>query len=1338
MKIKSKAKATIALMASLLVGITVSSTLRLVKDVHAEENGVSFKAVDSEHPTDTVSSFFGVDIINSNGEIYNRADQPVQDNKFDLSKKPTTDPSGGALCRDWQESYELYNGYGNGTNDISGYSDSYYWDGSSWIAGCPDPLSQPSSTGFWYAEKQTKESYDLVTGAATTEYYWTVQVRREMYSTATSVYTLPAGDYTLLLKDVPGSYTDENGVSYSDYSSSFKYQFEQEQVSFTVTEGSPTTVNIPIKRINLATVTIDTKDSTHPSDDVENCSYTLIDENGDIIDYARTGSANVIRVPDSKLDISNIPTVDPSGYSLQLSTSSENTYIGREYSNSLRFDDYYWNGTTWQKEKIYSSTGYWEAIIATIGRTNETTGEWEEYSYWKVRQNKNDTKYDSMKKIPAGNYTLVVTSLPSGYYDEAGNWHSPSNADKFRYEAEQTEVSFTVTDQDTTVVFPVRRIQFHQVNFVFKDVDNPAYSFGSPHYYAFNEAGDLYTGSGWGNFTTDLKLDVENVPSVDPVGGSLTEESFNSYGKQAYRGTVYDSDPGVSGYYYWNGTTWQKEKIYSSTGYWMADVSDGEYYDSEQGTWVTGKWRWCITYYDDSEYSPAYLKAGNYTLALSTADRTPTYYYDAEGNYHDGSSENFSYEYVKQSGIAFTVTDTDESSQTVEVPIKKVQKYTVTVKPTDALDPTCTPDNSFYYQLFNEAGQIYAFGRGFQDDQKIDSSNMPTTDPVGGELKFEGVTSYGRKIYKGTSYDSEPDVHAYYSWNGSEWRKYGLPSSTGYWYAYLQSEYHTDESTGQWVAYKWHWAVTVDAAKEQSGDTFSLPAGNYTLRILTVPRGYQDAEGNWHGDGNEGYYKAEQSEVSFTVEDSDITVDVPFVRHERYKTYADMKDSKSSDYTYGDNISGYIKNEEGKYYYFFGDLPNGFYEDTGVDYGTPTTDPDGGELTYQYSETYYGPLFAEPQNGGTYYWNGSAWIDEPLFSLKGTWVATYVQTNGSYCWKVKNATSDALVSLGNGNYTWLESGTYTFVPVVYPTYMYQNGNSTWIDRDDVKAIEPVTFTVNGAETAFDVIIERIPSRVISLSLVDKDDTAYKVYIKRIATDSAIYRVKNLDTGKYLDHNGEERDLIVASKANIPAVDPVGGSTKIKENSTFDGLPVYTGTEYTSDPQIWTTYYWTGSEWATSSGDFFNGAWTASINSESRYDSEQETWVTDKWYWEVKWDNHARGCMIGLGASSSPLITIKGTGNFQIEELVPPSCYISPDGVTVTGSVYKKINPVQLTITDDSPDEINITLEYERIPLSEKMPEAGERASMLLTLTGCLAMIALAFTATRSRRKKVVG
>ena len=1338
MKIKSKAKATIALMASLLVGITVSSTLRLVKDVHAEENGVSFKAVDSEHPTDTVGSFFEIDIINSNGEIYNRADQPVQDNKFDLSKKPTTDPSGGALCRDWQESYELYNGYGNGTNDISGYSDSYYWDGSSWIAGCPDPLSQPSSTGFWYAEKQTKESYDLVTGAATTEYYWTVQVRREMYSTATSVYTLPAGDYTLLLKDVPGSYTDENGVSYSDYSSSFKYQFEQEQVSFTVTEGSPTTVNIPIKRINLATVTIDTKDSTHPSDDVENCSYTLIDENGDIIDYARTGSANVIRVPDSKLDISNIPTVDPSGYSLQLSTSSENTYIGREYSNSLRFDDYYWNGTTWQKEKIYSSTGYWEAIIATIGRTNETTGEWEEYSYWKVRQNKNDTKYDSMKKIPAGNYTLVVTSLPSGYYDEAGNWHSPSNADKFRYEAEQTEVSFTVTDQDTSVIIPVRRIQFHQVNFVFKDVDNPAYSFGSPYYYAFNEAGDLYTGSGWGNFTTDLKLDVENVPSVDPVGGAVTKKDhyYTPDGKNIYVGTVYDSKPEYSGTTYrWNGTAWQTEMVYSSTGHWTANVVEDSYYDSE-GQQIT-RWLWRITYDDGSEYSPAYLKAGNYTLSLSTAGCTPTYYYDAEGNYHDGSSENFSYEYVKQSGIAFTVTDTDESSQTVEVPIKKVQKYTVTVKPTDALDPTCTPDNSFYYQLFNEAGQVFD-GYSFRDDQTLDLSDAPTTDPVGGTLTYSKTYIDGRTEYKGTMYGSDPNL-SYQYWNGTSWQSEKVYSSTGYWYASIKEAQHYDSTQGQYVTDGWYWAVTKDITciQQSDGYWFLLPEGSYVLQVLTAPEIYVDAEGSWHWSGNEFTYEAQQPEIEFTVSGEDTTVSVPFTRDQRYQVTANMKDSKSDSVTYGNSISGYIKDAEGKYY-AYGDIPRGFYEDTGVDYGTPTTDPDGGSLTYQYSETYYGPLFAEPQNGGTYYWNGSAWIDEPLFSLKGTWVATYVQTNGSYCWKVKNATSDALVSLGNGNYTWLESGTYTFVPVDYPTYMYQNGNSTWIDRDDVKAIEPVTFTVNGAETTFDVIIERIPSRVISLSLVDKDDTAYKVYIKRIATDSAIYRVKNLDTGKYLGPNGEERDLIVASKANIPAVDPVGGSTKIKENSTFDGLPVYTGTEYTSDPQIWTTYYWTGSEWATSSGDFFNGAWTASINSESRYDSEQETWVTDKWYWEVKWDNHARGCMIGLGASSSPLITIKGTGNFQIEELVPPSCYISPDGVTVTGSVYKKINPVQLTITDDSPDEINITLEYERIPLSEKMPEAGERASMLLTLTGCLAMIALAFTATRSRRKKVVG
>lgn len=1334
MKIKSKAKATIALMASLLVGITVSSTLRLVKDVHAEENGVSFKAVDSEHPTDTVSSFFGIDIINSNGEIYNKSGQMVQDNKFDLSKKPTTDPSGGALCRDWQESYELYNGYGNGTNDISGYSDSYYWDGSSWIVGCPDPLSQPSSTGFWYAEKQTKETYDLVTGVATTEYYWTVQVHREMYSTATAVYSLPAGDYTLLLKDVPGSYTDENGVSYSDYSSSFKYQFEQEQVSFTVTEGSPTTVNIPVKRINLATVTIDTKDSTHPSDDVENCSYTLIDENGDIIDYARTGSANVIRVPDSKLDISNIPTVDPSGYSLQLSTSPNeygNTYIGREYSNSLRFDDYYWNGTTWQKEKIYSSTGYWEAIIATIGRTNETTGEWEEYSYWKVRQNKNDTKYDSMKKIPAGNYTLAVTSLPSGYYDEAGNWHSPSYTEMFRYEAEQTEVSFAVTDQDTTVVFPVKRIQFYRVNFVFKDVDNPAYSFGSPSFYAFNEAGDLYAGNGWGNFIADAKVDIENVPSVDPVGGSLTEESFNSYGKRAYRGTVYDSDPGVSGYYYWNGTTWQKEKIYSSTGYWRAYVSDDEYYDSEQGTLVTGKWRWCITYNDGSECEFADLAEGNYTLSLSTADRTPTYYYDAEGNYHDGPSENFSYEYVKQSGIAFTVTDTDESSQTVEISIKKIQKYSVTVKPTDALDPTCTP-SYFRYQLFTEAGQVFD-GYSFRDDQMLDLSDAPTVDPVGGTLTYSNTYSDGRTEYKGTMYGSDPKL-SYQYWNGTSWQAEMVYSSTGYWYASIKEAQRYDSTQGQWVTDGWYWAVTEGITCIQQSE-FLLPEGNYILQVLTAPEKYVDAEGNWHYEGNEFSYEAQQPEIEFTVSGKDTTVSVPFTRDQRYQVTANMKDSKSDSVTYGNSISGYIKDAEGKYY-AYGDIPRGIYEDTGVDYGTPTTDPDGGSLTYQYSETYYGPLFAEPQNGGTYYWNGSAWIDEPLFSLKGTWVATYVQTNGSYCWKVKNATSDALVSIGNGNYTWLENGTYTFVPVVYPTYMYQNGNSTWIDRDDVKAIKPVTFTVNGAETTFDVIIERIPSRAISLSLVDKDDTAYKVYNKSVSSDSATYRVKNLDTGKYLNFNGEEHDLIVASKANIPAVDPVGGSTKIKENSTSNGLPVYTGTEYISDPQIWTTYYWTGSEWVTSSESFYNGAWSASIDSEGRYDSEQGTWVTDKWYWQVRWDNYARGCT--LGASSSPLITIKGTGNFQIEELVPPSGYISPDGVTVTGSVYKKINPVQLTITDDSPDEINITLGYERIPLSEKMPEAGERASMLLTLTGCLAMIALAFTATRSRRKKVVG
>lgn len=1304
MKIKSKAKATIALMASLLVGSAVGSLLHLTNTVYAEGTvGVRFTAVDNEHPDEKVS-YPGIAIVNSNGEVY-KYDSMVPDTKFDLTNKPTTDPSGGTLYRSWNDSAEIYKGYGDGVTDISAMADHYYWDGSTWLENYPDGLGQASSTGYWYASKYTTTDIDLITGAEITSYYWSVSTYNENYVYNNLAY-LPEGDYTLILNVAPTSYTDAGGTTH--YMET--YEFEQSEINFSV-GTTPSTVTVPVRRIEKQTVTVSTKDASNPDDSVNQAEYLLFDDAGNLI------NTSGVSVPDEKLDISNIPTVDPSGYPLTASSNGE--YTGREYATtSAYFPTYFWNGSSWQRVTIPSSTGCWQAYAQNNGST--TT--------WTVHLVK-EAENTSSWNLPAGNYKLTVEEVPTAYIDSQGVWHYTENtSDKFFYEAEQSEINFMVADQPVDVVIPVKRTTFFKINSTFKDTNNPSYQFNDPQYQIFNENGELYKSASKGVFEPVNDMDDANVPTVDPDGGALVKASYTSNEHDAYEGTVFTSEHSYEDFY-WNGTDWQEEAIPSSTGYWEATIQKNYHTDESTGNWVPYEWYWAVRWDSNVIYGTSYLAPGNYVLVPGEGNE-PTSYND-NGTWHYDYEDNFKYEYVRPE-IPFTVT----ADATIEIPIEKIQSYRITINPTDRDDATKQP-SSFYFQLFNEEGQIYD-GNEFQDDLKLDFSNAPTTDPVGGELKFEGVTSYGRKIYKGTSYDSEPDVYAHYSWNGSEWRKYGLPSSTGYWYAYLQSEYHTDESTGQWVAYKWHWAVTVDAAKEQSGDTFSLPAGNYTLRILTVPSGYQDAEGNWHGGGNEGYYKAEQSEVSFTVENSDITVDVPFVRHERYKTYADMKDSKSSDYTYGDNISGYIKSEEGKYYYFFGDLPNGFYADTGVDYGTPTTDPDGGSLTYQYSETYYGPLFAEPQNGGTYYWNGSAWIDEPLFSLKGTWVATYVQTNGSYCWKVKNATSDALVSLGNGNYTWLESGTYTFVPVVYPTYMYQNGNSTWIERDDVKPIEPVTFTVNGAETTFDVIIERIPSRAIILSLVDKDDTAYKVYIKNAAkgSDSAIYRVKNLDTGKYLGPNGEERDLIVASKANIPAVDPVGGSTKIKENSTFDGLPVYTGTEYTSNPQIRTTYYWTGSKWVTSSESFYNGAWSASIDSEGRYDSEQGTWVTDKWYWQVRWNNYARGCT--LGASSSPLITIKGTGNFQIEELVPPSGYISPDGVTVTGSVYKKINPVQLTITDDSPDEINITLEYERIPLSEKMPEAGERASMLLTLTGCLAMIALAFTATRSRRKKVVG
>ena len=270
--------------------------------------------------------------------------------------------------------------------------------------------------------------------------------------------------------------------------------------------------------------------------------------------------------------------------------------------------------------------------------------------------------------------------------------------------------------------------------------------------------------------------------------------------------------------------------------------------------------------------------------------------------------------------------------------------------------------------------------------------------------------------------------------------------------------------------------------------------------------------------------------------------------------------------------------------------------------------------------------------------------------------------------------------------------------------------------------------VDGASTTFDIVIERVPKRSVNVTLRDKDP-AYQV------ADGATFRIKNLDTGKFLDSSGNEIDLIVASKVDIPTVDPVGGAL-VERGGLYNDAPEFNGTEYTTDPMIWERYYWTGTEWKQSS-DYYNGAWQAYVNSESNYDSETGTWVTTKWYWYIYWNPSIKGA--ALDPDNACMTTIRNNGTYLLEEATFPLGYIKADGTTVkttrdSGSLFKKLQPIQFEVTDESPDVIELTAVYELAQLSDIMPMAGDRASLIFTLIGCVAIIALAFELTRRGHK----
>lgn len=1138
---------------------------------------------------------------------------------------------------------------------------------------------------------------------------------------------LPAGDYTLKINSTPNNYYyDSEGQSHWIGDEDFLYFFDSLETSFTV-EDKEVYLELPVTRKTAYNVRFEYQDVTDPSLTVytyQGPPYLRIyNENGEFIN-----TNTYTFVEDLKLDELSVPTTDPSGGAL---TDCDYYYAGTEFGETHpNLGTYYWNGSEWKatdaSNMAVPSSHYWVAQIFNKMTFNEEQGTYANNYYWDVRLKTNSYQFWEQTDLEPGTYVADFsdTALPDYYLDNEGQAHYKSDG-SFYYVLEQEKITFTVTDQDITAYVPVRRVIPHQVTFEYKDDTNHDFQFESPSVVIVDDEGNVVSSADSNNisYQHDLKLSHENIPTADPAGGNLKwNGNYNSY--DIYKGsTEYDSDPNLPSYY-WNGTSWQTEKVYSSTGYWNAHTTYTGHWDEEQNTYVADKWYWKIEWEFNEYGNSCYLESGTYKLILQNKARIPTYYQDSEGNYHYGSSENFYYEYVNQE-VEFTVTDSD---QTVEIPIKKIQQYQVTINPTDTFDPTCTP-NYFYYQLFNESGQIFD-GNNFSDDLKIDINNMPTTDPAGGLLKIDGILPDGRKSYKGTVYDSEPDEYAVggvWFWNGSYWQKNSISSSTPFWTASLQAEYHTDEETGDWVPYQWYWDITTDVTYKNSLDIFSIPEGNYTLRIFTVPEAYHDVNGNFINDRSFFYYTAEQSEIEFTVSGSDVTVDVPFYRHQKYEVSGNMKDSKDDSITYGDNIRGYILDSEGRYYF-----AGGFYENAG-EISTPTTDPDGGELTYQYSGTYYGPMFSERQNAGNYYWNGTSWVDawtnDPVFSLSGVWAADYTSDeNGNYYWHVHDMSSDALLSFGDGNSWPLENGTYTFHPVTKPHYRYENGTSYWLSDDDLKPIQDVQFMVDGASTTFDIVIERVPKRSVNVTLRDKDP-AYQV------ADGATFRIKNLDTGKFLDSSGNEIDLIVASKVDIPTVDPVGGAL-VERGGLYNDAPEFNGTEYTTDPMIWERYYWTGTEWKQSS-DYYNGAWQAYVNSESNYDSETGTWVTTKWYWYIYWNPSIKGA--ALDPDNACMTTIRNNGTYLLEEATFPLGYIKADGTTVkttrdSGSLFKKLQPIQFEVTDESPDVIELTAVYELAQLSDIMPMAGDRASLIFTLIGCVAIIALAFELTRRGHK----
>lgn len=1129
----------------------------------------------------------------------------------------------------------------------------------------------------------------------------------------TEVFELPAGNYNLKILSAPTGYHDSEGNT--QRAEGFMYVFDSLETSFTVGD-SDVYLELPIFRKTAYTVDFEYQDVTDPSLTVYAFDgpphIRIYDSNGKVFN----ATTNTF-VEDLKFGDLPAPVNDPSGGTL---TDKGDYYSGTEFGETHPGDSgsYYWNGTEWIKYDGGQVTGvqsthYWQAEILNNMSFDETQGKYIDNYYWRVDFYTQGFQNWQVVALEPGTYEADFsdTLLPYYYIDSEGQAHYTSDG-TFYYVSEQKRITFTITDQDVQSYVPVRRIVPHKVDLIYKDVDNPDYQFETPYGVIVNEEGKVVSSADSDNVTyqDDLKLSADNVPVADPVGGAL-KWNENSYGYDKYIGTRYSSNPGDQPNYYWDGTSWQTDQVYSSTGYWNASIRGWSPTPDEY------EWYWDIEWEFNEKSGTVYLESGNYKLLLLNDLRIPTGYQDVEGNYYNGDKNegNFYYEFVNRE-IEFTVSD---SEMTVEIPIKKTQNYKLTLNPIDLTDPSCTP-GSFYVQLFNEQGQVYGSDYKFHDDTKMDRSIIPPVDPVGGRIVKTYNPWNNQEQATGTEYSSDPGLKRSYYWNGISWQTEPIYSSTGCWVASLQTDWKTDELTGKRVPYKWCWEMYYDDQNYYENYQFILPAGTYTLKVTKNPEGNRDLF-------TENYrflYEQKETEISVVVTDTDVVADVGFNRIELYKIIPTPKDSEEDTIAYS-SVHGYVTNSEGKIV-----VGNEEYSDLGVAIDAPQIDPDGEPLTED-GDMYVGTASAEPRhfNYNTKYWNGTEWITELSCSKEsGCWVAYYSErtiseNNHEYYWEVRH--NDVLVS--RDNYVHLKNGTYTFTPVVEPEYYEdQNGNRTYIHEGDLKPIQPVTFNVENEAKTVDIIIERVPKRKISLTIKDKD-ASYQI------NNNGSYRIRNLDTGKFVDQEGNEYELITASKADIPTTDPVGGSLTENGMDGDYGTYRYKGTEYDTEPEMSVSYYyWNGTEWV-GSADFLDGCWEAYISSSGHWDSEQGTYITDSWYWNIGWINR-----VDKAYSGNPIATISKTGNYQVEEATTPTTYINPDGMTISGNngdVYKKAKPVQFTISDDSPSVIDLEIVYERIPLSQAMPQAGERTALILTMIGCIAMIALAFTLSRPNRTR---